>query len=70
MRFLIAALIGLLVSFPLQARVFNPQSFTLKNGMQVVLIPNTRVPVVKHMVWYRVGSADEPAGKSGIAHFF
>lgn len=70
MRFFIAALIGLLVSFPLQARVFNPQSFTLKNGMQVILIPNTRVPVVKHMVWYRVGSADEPAGKSGIAHFF
>ncbi|NVK17100.1 MAG: insulinase family protein [Methylocystaceae bacterium] len=42
----------------------------LKNGMQVVLIPNNRVPVVHHMVWYRVGSADEPAGKSGIAHFF
>lgn len=53
-----------------QAGVFNPQSFMLKNGMQVVLIPNNRVPVVHHMVWYRVGSADEPAGKSGIAHFF
>lgn len=70
MRFLFAALIGLLVSLPVQANVFHPQSFTLKNGMQVVLIENTRVPVVKHMVWYKVGSADEPAGKSGIAHFF
>lgn len=60
----------LLLPLKAQAAVFNPQSFTLDNGMQVVLIPNTRVPVVKHMVWYKVGSADEPAGKSGIAHFF
>lgn len=43
--------------------------FTLKNGMQVVVIPDTRAPVVTHMVWYRVGAADEPPGTSGIAHF-
>ncbi|MEO5325868.1 pitrilysin family protein [Mesorhizobium sp. CC13] len=45
-------------------------SFSLDNGMQVVVIPDHRAPVVTHMVWYKVGSADEPAGKSGIAHFF
>src|SRR5690606_18553851 len=39
------------------------------NGMQVVVIPDTRAPVVTHMVWYRVGAADEPRGQSGIAHF-
>ncbi len=44
-------------------------SFTLKNGMQVVVIPDHRAPIVTHMVWYKVGSADEPRGKSGIAHF-
>lgn len=43
--------------------------FTLDNGMQVVVIEDHRAPVVVHMVWYRVGAADEPAGKSGIAHF-
>jgi len=43
--------------------------FTLKNGLEVVVIPDRRVPVVTHMVWYRVGSADEPPGVSGIAHF-
>ncbi len=48
--------------------VFNPQSFMLGNGMQVVVVPNHRMPVVTHMVWYKVGSADEPPGKSGIAH--
>ncbi len=43
--------------------------FTLANGMKVVVIPDTRSPVVTHMVWYKVGSADEPKGVSGIAHF-
>jgi zinc protease len=43
--------------------------FTLGNGMQVVVIPDHRVPVVTHMVWYRAGAADDPHGKSGIAHF-
>jgi zinc protease len=43
--------------------------FQLANGLDVVVIPDRRVPVATHMVWYRVGSADEPAGRSGIAHF-
>lgn len=45
-------------------------NFTLGNGMEVVVIPDHRAPIVTHMVWYKVGSADEPPGKSGIAHFF
>ncbi len=43
--------------------------FKLANGMQVVVVPDLRAPVVTHMVWYRVGAADEPKGVSGIAHF-
>lgn len=50
--------------------VFSPETFFLNNGMQVVVVPNHRVPVVTHMVWYKVGAADEPLGKSGMAHFF
>ena len=41
----------------------------LDNGMELVVIPDHRAPVVTHMVWYRNGSADDPVGKSGIAHF-
>lgn len=52
-----------------QDKVFNATSYRLDNGMQVVVIPNHRAPVVTHMVWYKVGAADEPLGKSGIAHF-
>lgn len=49
--------------------VFQPETFTLANGLQVVVITNRRAPVVLHMMWYKVGAADEPPGKSGIAHF-
>ena len=43
--------------------------YTLANGLELVVVPDRRTPVVTHMVWYKVGSADEPPGKSGIAHF-
>lgn len=62
-------LCSLLCVNPAQAQSFGAQSFTLDNGMQVVLIPNHRAPVVSHMVWYKSGAADEKRGKSGVAHF-
>ncbi len=54
---------------PADAQIFNPTTFTLENGLQIVVIENHRAPVVTHMVWYNVGAADEPPGKSGVAHF-
>jgi zinc protease len=45
-------------------------NFTLENGLEVVVIPDRRAPVVTHMLWYKVGSADEEPGRSGYAHFF
>ncbi len=44
-------------------------TFTLDNGMEVVVVEDHRAPAVQHMVWYRAGSADEPKGASGVAHF-
>jgi zinc protease len=52
------------------AENWAPETFTLKNGMEIVVLPDHRAPVVTHMVWYRVGAADEDPGKSGIAHLF
>jgi zinc protease len=46
-----------------------PATFTIGNGLQVVVIPDHRTPVVTQMIWYKVGSADETPGKSGLAHF-
>jgi len=50
-------------------KIFNAEAFTLANGLEIVVIPNHRAPVVTHMVWYRVGAAEEMPGKSGAAHF-
>jgi len=47
----------------------NVSHYTLPNGLELVVVPDRRTPVVTHMIWYKVGSADETAGKSGIAHF-
>ena len=65
------ALVMLLAALPAaQALKLNVHRKTLANGMEVVVIPDHRAPVVTHMVWYRVGAADEPSGKTGLAHFF
>lgn len=50
-------------------KVGPAQTFTLQNGLQVVVIEDHRAPVVTQMIWYHVGSADEPMGHTGIAHF-
>ena len=65
-------LFTLLLLFPSSgsAKTFNAETFTLENGVEVIVIPNNRAPVVIHMVWYKVGAADEPPTKSGMAHYF
>jgi zinc protease len=66
-----AALTSLAMMLPVAAHAAEDQvtTFTLDNGMQVVVVEDHRAPVVQHMVWYRAGSADEPKGSSGVAHF-
>jgi zinc protease len=53
---------------PASAEVFDAESFTLANGLQVVAVANHRAPVVSSMIVYKVGSADEEPGKTGLAH--
>jgi zinc protease len=65
-----AAAFLLLVAPAFARELPRPETFTLRNGLEVVVITDRRAPVVTHMVWYRVGAADEPRGRSGIAHFF
>ncbi|HET6925522.1 MAG TPA: pitrilysin family protein [Hyphomicrobiaceae bacterium] len=65
-----AALVGAAVCGPVRAEPQRRASeFWLDNGMQVVVVPDHRAPVVTHVVWYRVGGADNALGQSGIAHF-
>ena len=51
-----------------EAKVFDMTEFRLKNGLQVIVIPNHKAPIVRQMVWYKVGSVDEKIGKGGTAH--
>ena len=68
MRFWKVGLV-LALMMPGAALADEVSSFTLDNGMQIVVIEDHRAPVVVQMVWYRIGAADEVSGHSGIAHF-
>lgn len=65
-------IVFLFITMPYQAsaKTFGAQEFTLANGMQVVVIPNHRTPVVTHMLWVKAGGADNLPGQSGMAHYF
>ncbi len=69
MQILVLVLATVLVVLPVSLRAGGVTTFELDNGLEAVVIEDHRAPVVVHMVWYRVGAADEPPGKSGIAHF-
>ncbi len=43
-------------------------TFTLENGLNVVVIEDHRAPVVAQMIWYRAGSADEKRRHAGLPH--
>jgi len=66
-RLFVAPLLMMALAVPANAETLS--HFTLPNGLDVVVIEDHRAPVVVHMVWYRIGSADEQPGQSGIAHF-
>lgn len=65
-RLLATALAAVLAFVPVLSA---QERFVLDNGLELVVIEDRRAPVVVHMIWYRVGSADEPPGQSGIAHY-
>ena len=44
------------------------ESYTLSNGLKVVLIEDKRSPSVVNSIWYKVGSSHEASGKTGISH--
>lgn len=57
-----------LTSLETQAKMFQADEFYLSNGLRVIVCENHKAPIAKMMLWYHVGSMDEPAGKGGLAH--
>jgi zinc protease len=64
-----AALLAIASSAQSATNGSQVSDFILPNGLELVVIPDHRAPVVTHMIWYKVGAADETPGKSGLAHF-
>src|SRR5919109_446032 len=68
------ALLGLSVCPPVRLSAQSLRvpytSFTLPNGLQVILHEDHSVPLVAVNTWYHVGSADEQPGRTGVAHLF
>lgn len=54
---------------PIIAKYFNSKCFTLKNGLKVIVINNKQAPIVTQQIWYKVGSSNDPIGKSGLSHY-
>ena len=46
------------------------ESYTLPNGLKVILAPDRTSQVVAVDVWYHVGSRNEVKGRTGFAHLF
>ena len=63
---------ALLSTAPLQAADIEIpyEKFELDNGLTVIVHEDRKAPVVAVSVWYKVGSKNEPKGKSGFAHLF
>ena len=52
-----------------QSATISATHFTLTNGLEVVILPNARIPAVAHILYVRAGAADDPKGKTGLAHY-
>ncbi len=66
----VLAVVFAFLLFPLfaKAKLLPMEKFSLDNGLQVIVVSNTKAPIVKQMLWYKAGSIDEPVGKGGVAH--
>ena len=67
-KFAIVCAVGLLFSQIAQAKLFDISEYKLSNGATLLVVPNHKAPIAKHMVWYKVGAVDEALGKGGSAH--
>lgn len=64
----ILGIISLLFTQSVQAKLFDISEYKLSNGATLLVVPNHKAPIAKHMVWYKIGAVDEALGKGGSAH--
>ncbi len=64
------ALILFFISLTGSATATEIHEYILKNGLKVIILEDHKAPVATFQIWYRVGSIDEPKGKTGLSHLF
>ncbi|HBR22137.1 MAG TPA: insulinase family protein, partial [Nitrospiraceae bacterium] len=64
-KFVLLIILILVLPLSLSAEV---KEYKLDNGLKVLVIEDHKSPLATFQIWYRIGSRDEPAGKSGISH--
>jgi zinc protease len=68
MKYMKAIFIFMLFCLPITANAEDVKEYRLDNGLKVLIIEEHKAPVATFQVWYRVGSRNEPADKSGLSH--
>lgn len=68
MGLLRAVLVFISLVYPIASEAASVSEHVLKNGLRVLIVEDHKAPIATFQVWYRVGSIDEPMGKSGLSH--
>jgi zinc protease len=68
MKYIRLFLAFILLLMPITTNALEVKEYRLGNGLKVLIIEEHKAPVATFQVWYRIGSRDEPAGKSGLSH--
>jgi len=68
MKYIKLFLIALFLLLPGAVCALEVKEYKLKNDLKILIIEEHKAPVVTFQVWYRVGSREEPSGKSGLSH--
>jgi len=72
MKLLLSFLLCLIIASPLPAQttVEDVKSFTLKNGMKIIVLEDHSIPNANMYIFWKVGSRNEVPGITGLSHFF
>ncbi len=68
LRFVIVCICATLFGLKCEAKLFELYEYFLPNGLRVIVVPNHKAPIIRQMLWYKVGALDEKIGKGGSAH--
>lgn len=67
-KVVLSFVMAMIFVFSANAKIMDVGYFELSNGLKVAVVENHKAPVGLQMLFYKVGSVNDPKGKGGIAH--